>query len=368
MNKPASPRCSKLFWLFFLSFALSLTACTPFTWTSRLQQPLFEAPPSTTIALVSVEINQRAQRFAPAEFRKIPSHLFQALQRAFRNSRFVLRDRRRLGYRIHLSPQRTKKVKALGLSNTVKIKPSQQPYHASPPTGLPSSLKAPLILGVRVLTWASWEQVSGKSVRRKTPLARVDIAYSLWTRQGKLVEQQRIRVTLRPMQYQTQDVVFLPSHDLWSGWTSSTRYRKSAPSSPKHLMRAAIETNAGAFAWPFVPQKIHVSAVWDDSHDRVKYGVELAKNKKFQQAYESWKEAIEGDPNLSAALFNLAMVCEVLGKEKEALAYYKQALQHKSPNLYKQRYKLLRRRLAQRRKLPIPDDTSASTRPAQPTP
>ena len=83
----------------------------------------------------------------------------------------------------------------------------------------------------------------------------------------------------------------------------------------------------------------------DDGLLRYGYGVALFRARRYDDAAEQFRKAIEGNPYFASAYFNLAAALDNLGKGAEALAYYEQYVA-KAPRRLKDRIATAERRIA----------------------
>ena len=63
----------------------------------------------------------------------------------------------------------------------------------------------------------------------------------------------------------------------------------------------------------------------DESSPALKPGIELSNNKDYEGALKSFADATAADPKLAGAFFNMGVMCEMLGRDQEALEHYRQA-------------------------------------------
>jgi tetratricopeptide (TPR) repeat protein len=100
------------------------------------------------------------------------------------------------------------------------------------------------------------------------------------------------------------------------------------------LKRAAQEQTAAKFRLDVAPYLTTVKISLMDStsgiesahaKDKLKSGMEFAKNNRLDRSCEIWSEALSSAPNSIAYLYNLGVCAEVKGRLEEAQSLYKQA-------------------------------------------
>ena len=335
-------------WMVFV-IVLVCGGCKPFSMTTRVQQPLYHAPSKIDVAIVMIDTGASAST-APQSFRDVKKNIVTAIKRAFRETSFHFVDRTASGGSLSIYPTRRESKDSLfanSLNRPSSMRQRALRVYKSKQPKLPVSIKEQWCLGVKVLRWGITRRPDPRLPGRSLLQAHIDIVYALWGR-GRHVETRRI--VSRPVGGDMSKffVRSIPVYPYWLWWGQRVEYRSFAPSKRDNLFRYALRANAFAFAWPFGRRKVSVTAVWDNSSPFVKPGIELAKEKQYQAAYDAWKDVLAQRPSSLPALRNLAVVCEVLGKEKEALAFYKRANKIKKEGYYTGRQKSLRLRLQKR--------------------
>lgn len=314
-------------------------------------------PAQTELALVTVDVPKKVMERAPSDFADMPGMIAAALLGAFRGSPVKLVDKVSLGHMMEIEPSSAPEIEVLpGVTVQADHAPPENAiYIAKAPEGLPVGVTAPLVLGVRVLDWRLIKKEAGtKNKPRKVDNARVDVVYSLWTHDGREVETRRVKADLAFMTKFAQGVKLLPGRGPDGMYQTKEFFFGGGSMDRRRLFEQAVEINARAFAFPFAEHQIPVSAVWDDSVDSVKPGVDKADRGDLPGAIESWTEVLKTDPKCAPALFNTGVAYELQGDDETAKTKYDEALGVNARDLYRRTRKALRARIEMRQTIELP--------------
>ncbi len=346
--------------------AVALAAgCASYTRTTRPQAPLLEAPRPAEIALVSVEVPRYVNERAPSDFANMRGMVSTALSEALANTNLRLVDKVDLGYHLSIAPKGPDTVKVLGFDlETAPSLPADQVYAGHAPQHLPVGVTEDLVLGVSVLDWAIRKvEVGTDKQPKKQERVFVDLVYSLWTRSGEEVETRRIKVQLAEMSWVKDGVSFLPPHSPHLGYDAAQEnFGQMTPTGTTAMFRTAVSASAKAFVFPLTPHQVHMTAQWDDSHEAVKPGVQLAEDERFDEAFGEWEKLVAKEPNLAPAVFNMGVVHEIRGQDQQALELYEKARAlNPESGLYERTEGALKGRLQLKKPIPLPHhDTTIS--------
>lgn len=316
---------------------------------TRVQKPFIAINRPATVALVTFTV-------PPSVLERVTSDLapslrqtaLGALQNALVGTPLTLVDKTDLGFTLRITadiPEPTRLELLAG-----ERKPQHDlVYGAEPPIDLPVGVTQDLVLGMYVLEWRRGVHNVGTD---KEPVwierAEVDVVYSLWTRDGREVETRRVVVQQRANTPVFEGMALLPSagHDAFMSHDVELDGLRG-PFFADETFQFAADLQARLFAWPFRAHELREYWEWDDTHDGVKPGVELAMKGELDSALASWVALVDREP---AAMFNTAVVHEIRGDDAAALALYKKAqgLRSQTP-LYDQALRNMQARLALQR-------------------
>jgi hypothetical protein len=196
-----------------------------------------------------------------------------------------------------------------------------QVFASKPPAAGPSE---PLWLGATVIGWSTGSQaMPGGSAR---PTFTADVVYTVWTRGGREVETRRVQVNGIPAAPFTERVTLLPKRTFWASPTEDSDLRsRYASLDEAKLPVETAQVSADVFAYTYGEHQRWFSAQLDETSPLLKPGIELSNKDDFEGAYRSFAEVAAANPQLAGAFFNQGVMCEVLGRDQEASALYKQA-------------------------------------------
>ena len=324
-------------------FSIGAIGCVSQVQSTRAQKPFYEPPTDQTpteIALVSVQVPDWVAEEAPASDPPVDL-LEDAIPRAFDGSKFEVADRTAAGYTLTFDGPSGPSV------------PPDREFRADAPGDVPSAITAPLLLGVQVVGWSEGEtEHRGSSVR----VVHTDVAYSLWTRDGKHVETRRVRLSLVPGQAIAAAPRFVPNRAVWLQRTwrdARDSYPTYAPDEESELFRTAAAVNARAFAFPFATHRVTFSAQLAGGSS-LKQGNERMKDEDWEGAYRAFERIAERD-GTAGAYYNMGVVREIQGRTDEAISHYETAVSIDDKPMYRRQLEAARRRQKVDQQLVIPE-------------
>ncbi|HYV46620.1 MAG TPA: putative Ig domain-containing protein [Myxococcaceae bacterium] len=234
-----------------------------------------------------------------------------------------------------------------------------QAFAASMPKGVPAAVDAPLLLGVQVVGWTLGSEPFGNISK---PIAITDVVYSLWTREGREVETRRVRLEgASASSFQTRSwspekahrrLTLIPPRDFWQRWDDAEGLVDSPPLDEKQLFPVTAQANGLAFSFPYTAHQIMFSLELDGSDAALKPGIELSNKKDYAGALQVFEQAAKANPNLAGAHYDMGAMCEVLGRDEDALQHYAEAVKlNPGEGMYQRALKPLQDRASQRKAL-----------------
>ena len=183
-----------------------------------------------------------------------------------------------------------------------------------------------------------------------------DVVYTLWTRDGREVETKRVQLEGVPSAPFYARVTLVPKRSTWLKWDEDSNERmRFAGLDEKKLFGETADASAAAFLFPFGERKVWFSAQLDESDPSLKQGIELSNKDDFEGAFASFEAVAKGAPTFAGAVYNMGVMREVQGRDEEALALYKKALELGGDSgMYGRALKALEDRMSHRSVLVLP--------------
>lgn len=199
---------------------------------------------------------------------------------------------------------------------------SDVPFVATFPQG--ARVDAPLLLAAHVVGWGESDEPYANNTRRR---ATLDVVYSMWTRAGELVETRRVVVSTARGDFKPDAPKFVPEwYSLSSDWNGDQDFRPKGASADNLVVKSAFEQSAHGFAIAYVQHDVGISVELKKTPE-LEPGLELAKQEKWQEAYESFASATEANTSLWQGYYNMAVMRMVQGDSREAVALLNKTLE-----------------------------------------
>ena len=332
--------------LALITLALFVTGCATQLSQTRQQPPMMQAPDGTNVALISVTSAPEATAEAPDDAAATQT-VKSALERAFENSPYSLVDKTSTAFEMSFN----------------QVSDSSQdpaPWETDGPTNLPPSIDAPLVMSAHVVEWTKTTESADGS---ETSVVKTDVVYTMWTRNGQEIETRRVALAVRPGDTFATVPTMVPPRGAWmdDGWKSATKGSRlmKAPKDPAQLFEAAAAVSTQAFAFPYGRHQMAYKVELATGDSSLKDGVDMMKAGDWKNAYASFEKALEANPNLAGAHYNMGVIREIQGRTEDAVTHFEKAAELGDEAMYNKRLKAAKMRLDARQTLELPDEDAS---------
>jgi hypothetical protein len=328
--------------LALITIALFLTGCATQLSQTRQQSPMMQAPDGTSVALISVTTAPESTAEAP-EGATATETVKSALQRAFERSPYSVVDR-------------TSTAFEMSFNRVSDASEEPAPWETDGPTNLPPSIDAPLVMSAHVVEWT-------QTTEGDTSMVKTDVVYTLWTRDGREVDTRRVPLTVRPGDTFADAPTMVPPRGAWmnDGWKSATKGSRlmKAPKDSAQLFEAAATVSAQAFAFPYGRHEMTYKVELATGDSSLKDGVDMMKAGDWKKAYASFEKALEANPKLAGAHYNMGVIREIQGRTEDAVSHFEKAAEIGDEEMYDKRLKAAQMRLDAQQTLELPDEDAS---------
>jgi tetratricopeptide (TPR) repeat protein len=332
--------------LALITLALFFTGCATQLSQTRQQPPMMQAPDGTSVALISVTSAPEATAKAPEDAAATDT-VKSALERAFENSPYAVVDK-------------TSTAFEMSFNRVADSSEEPAPWETDGPTNLPPSIDSPLVMSAHVVEWSkTTETMDGK----ETPVVKTDVVYTLWTRNGNEIETRRVALTVRPGDTFAKLPTLVPPRGAWmdEAWKNATPGSRlmKAPKDPAQLFEAAAAVSTQAFAFPYGSHEMNYTVELATGDSSLNDGVEMMKAGDWKKAYDSFEKALEANPKLAGAHYNMGVIREIQGRTEDAVNHFEKAVELGDEEMYEERLKAAKMRLEAHQTLELPDEDAS---------